>query len=150
MKKLSAFEYVINRLAAREYSEKQLRDRMARKEYDEEDIEEAISVAIERKYLDDERFAASFVRQKAEVQHWGRQRIVQGLRQAGVSSAIIDETLEMVNWDAAWIEAYAKKYGDTLPKDPKDKQRRLGFMARRGFPPRLPTQEDLDGFVGRC
>lgn len=142
-KKLNSYEYVINRLAARDYSEHQLRTKMKEKQHPQDEIDEAISRAQEQGYLSDERFVRSFVRQKAEVQHWGKQKIRMGLIQAGVASHLIDEALQEVDWHEGWLEAYYKKYGLTQPDDPKERQRRLGYIARRGFAPRLPDQEAL-------
>ena len=143
-KKLSAYEYVINRLAARDYSESQLRKRMKEREHPEKEIDEAIDRAIEQGYLSDERFSASFVRQKVDVQLWGKQRVRLGLVQAGIASHMIDQALSEVDWDNGWLEAYYRKYGLTQPADHKDRQRRIGYIARKGFVARIPDQEALD------
>lgn len=142
-KKLSPYEYVINRLAARDYSEHQLRAKMKEKQHPQDEIEEAISRAKEQGYLSDERFVKSYVRQKVEVQHWGKQKIRMGLIQAGVASHLMDEALQEVDWQEGWLEAYYKKYGLTQPEDHKERQRRIGYIARRGFAPRLPDSETL-------
>lgn len=143
-KKLNAYEYVINRLAARDYSENQLRSKMRQREHTQEEIDEAIGKVIEQGYLSDERFVKSYVRQKSEVQSWGKQKIRMGLIQAGVCSHLIDDALSSVDWDGGWLEAYYKKYGLTQPVDRKDRQKRIGYIARRGFSPRIPDQERLE------
>lgn len=142
-KKLNAYEYVINRLAARDYSEHQLRTKMKEKQHPQDEIDEAISRAQAQGYLSDERFVRSYVRQKAEVQFWGKQKIRMGLMQAGVASDLIDAALQEIDWHEGWLEAYHKKYGLTQPADHKERQRRVGYIARRGFAPRLPDQDTL-------
>lgn len=142
-KKMSAYDYVINRLAAREYSEQQLRSKMREKEYPQEEIDEAIQRAQEQRYQDDVRFAHGYTRQKAELNLWGKGRIRMGLIQAGIKDPLLEEALAEIDWKEGWMEAYFKKYGLTQPEDYKERNRRLGFIARRGFPPRLPDSEAL-------
>ncbi len=55
--------------------------------------------------------------------------------QIGASDQTVDDkaTHETVDWLLLAVEARTKKYGNTLPKDPKEKNRQLRFLQYRGF-----------------
>lgn len=48
------------------------------------------------------------------------------------TAAITEENYE-VDWLAQAVEARVRKYGDTIPTDPKEKARQLRFLQYRGF-----------------
>ncbi len=63
-------------------------------EQTEEDIAQIISTLVAERFVDDERFANAFVRDKLRFNGWGRQKIAYKLRTLGVASNIIEKALE--------------------------------------------------------
>lgn len=59
----------------------------------EADIAQIIATLVAEKFVDDERFANAFVRDKLKFNGWGRQKIVYKLRSLGVAQHIIDSAL---------------------------------------------------------
>ncbi len=57
------------------------------------DIAEIISTLVAERFVDDERFANAFVRDKLKFNGWGRQKIVYKLKSLGVAQHIIDSAL---------------------------------------------------------
>lgn len=51
------------------------------------------------RFIDDERFARAFVRDKFRYNHWGRVRISQELRMRKIDSSIIEEALKEIPED---------------------------------------------------
>jgi regulatory protein len=62
--------------------------------YGSDDIEETIEFLSERRYLNDESFAADFARNAAKFRHWGPARIEQRLHELGLSQAHIALAIE--------------------------------------------------------
>lgn len=74
-------------------TEHQLREKLAKGEYPQECIDSAVEYVKKYRYLDDERFASSYVRYHQEK--LSRQQLSVKLSQKGVSKDIIAEALEM-------------------------------------------------------
>lgn len=96
-----------------------------------------ISRLIEERYIDNERFARAYCRDKARFQSWGKRKIIFNLRQKGVSQEIIDDALTHVE-----DETYSEKLETTLRnkfktiagKDPyKVRASLYRHAASRGF-----------------
>ena len=51
-----------------------------------DDLDEIMMELILEKFLDEERYARSFVRGKYRIKKWGRQKITQELKQKGISA----------------------------------------------------------------
>jgi regulatory protein len=64
---------------------------------DDEDTNALISHLIEYNFLDEQRFADSFVSGKHRIKKWGRNKIMAHLKQKHVSKRCIDEALETID-----------------------------------------------------
>lgn len=91
----------------------------------------------QNKFIDDERFAAAFVRDKINFAGWGVYKICEGLRAKGISKEIIDQEMSHISSDdsekqlAEILERKARKVKYTDIYDLKIKLVRYG--ASRGF-----------------
>ena len=85
--------------------------------------------------LSDPRFTASYIRLHINRGH-GPIRIRQELQQKGVNSETIDNAMEEAdtNWFDLAETARQKKFGDSIPCEPKEKARQIRFLQYRGFP----------------
>ena len=63
-------------------------------------IDEIIVELIQDKFIDEERFARSFVRGKFTIKHWGRNKIKQALYRHDLSPYIMQKSFEEIDEDA--------------------------------------------------
>lgn len=61
--------------------------------FTERDMAEIIATLVREKFIDDNRFADAFVRDKLKFNGWGKQKIVFKLRSLGVAADIIERSL---------------------------------------------------------
>ncbi len=93
----------------------------------------------QERYLDNERFARAYCRDKLRFNHWGRTKIAYMLKSKGIEQDIIDNALSEID-----DEHYKQEILDTLTakaatlknKDPQQARAALlRFAASRGFEP---------------
>jgi regulatory protein len=100
-------------------------------------LEEVIIALIQDDFLNEERFARSFVRGKFRMNGWGRNKIIVGLRRKGVPQSIIDialDELEDQDYKSELIQLLEKKRCTIRESDPwKLKQKLFAYAASRGY-----------------
>lgn len=84
--------YVFFLLNRREYSYKEIQDKLHQYLYHENDIKKVLDYIVENKYQSDERMAINFVRNKKH--HYGKLKIKQQLLQKGISADLIEQAIE--------------------------------------------------------
>lgn len=129
---------VMNLLKNRDYTTKQLRDKLKDGGYPEEAVQEALAYAAQLHYTDDLRYAVNFI--SGHENSRSRKRIEQDLLNRGVSKETIEQAWR--EWsdrggsrdEAAMIQALLEKRGyDPKRADSREKQRQGAFLLRRGF-----------------
>lgn len=135
----------MNLLQSKDYTKKQLEDKLRQGEYPQECIDEAIAYVESYGYIDDRRYAKDFIEYHIETK--SRSRIEADLLRRGISKdiirAIFDELSDMgVEQDeSALINDLLsrKKYcADTATR--QEQQKMYGFLYRRGFSPEAITK----------
>ena len=115
-------------------TEHQLREKLAKGEYPQECIDSAIEYVKKYRYLDDERFASSYVRYHQEK--LSRQQLSVKLSQKGVGRDIIAEALEM-EYEADDGEKIrnllSKRHFDPDNTDRQENNKIYQYILRRGF-----------------
>ena len=91
-----AFTAALTLLSARELSETQLRARLTRRQHNPDDIDQAIARLKEDRTLDDRRVARALARMETSIRHRGRARVIQKIRQAGISASIAEDAVKEV------------------------------------------------------
>lgn len=95
----------------------------------------------ERRFIDDERFAHAFARDKMEYARWGRRKIALALYQKRVPRELINEALDNLDEEryiAVLSEIIAAKRRTIAEPDTYDGRTKLyRFAASRGFEPDL-------------
>ncbi len=89
------------------------------------------------KFIDDERYARAYIREKISINGWGAYKIVMGLRGKGVAKEIIDEAIDEIEksqfterlYELLGRKARSVKYENIYQL--KDKLLRFG--AARGY-----------------
>ena len=115
-------------------TEHQLREKLAKGEYPQECIDSAVEYVKKYRYLDDERFASSYVRYHQEK--LSRQQLSVKLSQKGVGRDIIAEALEM-EYEADDGEKIrnllSKRHFDPDNTDRHENNKIYQYILRRGF-----------------
>ena len=102
-----------------------------------DDIDPVIQKLKAGNYIDDNRYATSYVRDKFRLNLWGKIKINHSLRQRGIREEIILSALEQID-DEAYFET-CKMLVQNKNRELKDKNiftrkaKLLRFAAQRGF-----------------
>lgn len=142
-------------LSRREYGKAELKQKLLDKEQDPDKIDALLDEFEEKGYQSDYRTTLMLIRENIRKGR-GRSRIKQAFYQKKIAMPDnIDELIDMANaeseefsefvedsddnlvegvdWLKLAVTARTKKYGNTLPREPKDKARQLRFLQYRGF-----------------
>ncbi|WP_288996249.1 regulatory protein RecX [uncultured Psychrobacter sp.] len=142
-------------LSRREYGKAELKQKLLDKEQDPDKIDALLDEFEEKGYQSDYRTTLMLIRENIRKGR-GRGRIKQAFYQKKIAMPEnIDELIDMANaeseefsefvedgddnlvegvdWLKLAVTARTKKYGNTLPREPKDKARQLRFLQYRGF-----------------
>jgi len=119
----------------------EIRKKLIKWELTEEEVETAIAYLIKEKFIDEDRFASFYVRDKFRFNGWGRIKIRWQLRQKEVNNASLEEALESLD-EASYIEKLAELlYNKKRQIRNKDiwqtKAALVRFGQSRGFEPDL-------------
>ena len=116
-------------------SEKGLREKLRQGHYPEDIIEQAMDYVRSFGYLDDRKYAESFVLSRKESK--SRKEIYAALLQKGVSAEQIQEVLDEVYAEEGEREAIQKlilkKHVDVLQANEEELHKLYGYLARKGF-----------------
>ena len=104
-------------------------------------LEEILADLVTDRFLDEERFARSFARGKFRIKSWGRQRILNELRQRQISDYCLRKALTEIDEDEyrqALKELLEKRAAqETETNDALLRQKLAAYAIRRGFEPEL-------------
>ena len=87
-----------------------------------------------RNLQSDSRFSESFVRSRAE-RGYGPRTIEMGLRECGIEreSAALALEASGYDWCRQAVEVRQRRFGDSLPREARERARQLRFLQYRGF-----------------
>ena len=103
-----------------------------------EELEEIMAALIDENYLDELRYAKSYVRGKFNIKKWGRNKIIQHLNQNQISDYCIRKALLEIEEDAyieTLREVFTKKY-ESLDENLSEfirKNKSITYCLSRGF-----------------
>ena len=120
-------------LSRQDYSVKCMREKLLGKGFSSEDTEKVIEYLVELSYLDDERFADSYVRTHSNI---SRQQLRQKLYRKGIDSEISDIAIEdqYTGDSIALISDLArKKHFDPQEADYESVCKFKAYLYRKGF-----------------
>lgn len=133
--KRPARDYAMWLMGRREYSRKELEQRLKLKGYEIDVINTALDWMSEHNYQSDERFAASLVRQQSN--RLGNRRLSQSLKQKGISEDIAVESMELASDEEERAIQVIQKFSRVNLADKeirmKTKQKAARFLMSRGF-----------------
>ncbi|MCX5696540.1 MAG: regulatory protein RecX [Candidatus Omnitrophica bacterium] len=136
-----AREYAFLLLKFRSRSAQELRQRLEKKKFTPQAVEETIGFLKEKKFIDDLSFARAWVTERLK-KPFGLRRIELELRQKGISAPVIEESLKAAQdgyIEEEIVRGVAKERFSRLEGiEPQKARRRLyGYLVRRGFSPEI-------------
>lgn len=131
-----AYSGLLNYIAYRERCESEVSDWLFRKGFP--DLRsELIQRLIDKNYLNDERFARLFTRDRVKLKQWGPTRLRQELMKKRINRDIIEQAIENiseeVDFNAMATDLAARKLKSISEPTLKDKKRIWAFLQRRGY-----------------
>ena len=131
---MSAKSVAVKLLSRREHSAFEIRDKLQKRDFEEQEIAQAISDLEQGGWLSDERYAEAYIRMRQQ-KGFGPLRIAMELNERGVDERIIDTYLQDVedSWQQILEQQYLKKYKNRPVEDYSDKAKRIRFLQYRGF-----------------
>ena len=118
---------------------KDVRDKLKSFDIPQETKDEILDYLLDNRFVNDERFARSFVRGKVNQSGWGLNKIRFHLMQKGIAKDIIDETLGQTD-----EEVYRQKLIDILNVKSKTVKAEFDFERKR----KLAAYAMQKGFEG--
>ena len=139
-------EIALNKLkkycAYQDRSHYEVRSKLLSLEVYGQDLEEIMLLLIEENYLNEERFAKSFIRGKFRMKRWGRQKIKQALFQHQISEYCMKQGMKEIDeeeyiqvLESILKERFDKALGKHNALIAKDAA--IKYASNRGFEPNL-------------
>ena len=135
---INSRDYALRLIEFRDRTEKELREKLAAKGCNEEQIEDTVEFLKNYGYIDDGRYASHFTHDAINLKKWGKIRIRTELLRKGIDR----ETAEFAIEDAfAEIEEdrvlsqMQSRFKDSDFSNMKVRTRIFNFFLRRGFTP---------------
>lgn len=117
-----------------------------------EAIDHIIVELIKDDYLNESRFAQSFVRGKFRIKKWGKQRLVSELRKRDISSANINRALKEINEEEYYktFDQLARKRFNSLNsgKCELNKKKLTNYLLYRGWESQMVYEKVRELFKG--
>ncbi len=136
----SAYLAALKMLGGRELSERQVRQRLARRGFDQDEIDAAVARLVHDRSLDDDRAARAMAHAETSLKKRGRRRVTQRLQAAGIAPAVvqraIEQTFASIDADALMTAALHKRLrGRERIADDREFQRLYRYLVGQGFEP---------------
>lgn len=129
--RVQAYDY----LARREHTRAELMNKLLRKGYRREVIEQALEDLTREGAISHVRFVEDYIENRAR-KGYGPNRIRAELAHKGIDQTDIDEGLQTADID--WLEqtrlCYERKYKGVKMTDMKEKLKRKRYLYQRGYP----------------
>jgi len=139
-----ALNYTFRILSKKDYTEREIGEKLYQKGYKKEIREKTIGRLKELGFLDDRKFAQEFIERRLLRKVAGKYLLAKKLQEKGIRKEIVEESLEKVYPEKE--EDLAKKAGEkflsrlnSLPLE-KKKVRLFSFLSRQGFPSEMCVQ----------
>lgn len=104
-------------------------------EGDREAAAKVLEVLVAEKYVDDQRYAAAYAREKAMILGWGETKIRYMLSGKRVDRSLIDMALKEIDVEKAdlRLQKLLENKAETLKADPQIRLKLLRFALGRGY-----------------
>lgn len=130
-----ALQKALHFIAFQPRSEKEIRAKLAKYGFKEGVIERVLNELIEKRYLDDARFARDWVESRSQSKPRSRRFYMYELKNKGISETAIQQAIETAPEDAELAYALGVKYLNRFSNldDAEFAKKMQGVLARRAF-----------------
>ena len=123
--------------AQAEHCQQEMRDKMRRWGVDEVAQDRVVDRLVKERYVDDERYARAFVKDKIRYNKWGRRKVQQALRQKHIEQEIQQQVLDEID-EKEYLEVLRpllkqKRKSTKAANDYEMNQKLMRFALGRGF-----------------
>lgn len=129
-------DYALKLITIKDRTEKELRDKLREKNFDENITQEVIEFLKHYGYINDKRYAEHFTSDGINIKKWGKSRIRTELLHRGVDretvEIVIEDAFMEVEDDRLQMEM-EKRFGNADFSNMKERTRIFNFYMRRGF-----------------
>ena len=123
--------------AQAEHCQQEMRDKMRRWDLDETAQNRIVARLVKERYIDDERYARAFVKDKIRYNKWGRRKVQQALWlkhiDADIQQRVLDEIDEKEYLDVLRPLLKQKRKSIKAESDYELNQKLVRFALGRGF-----------------
>ena len=123
--------------AQAEHCQQEMRDKMRRWELDETAQNRIVARLVKERYIDDERYARAFIKDKIRYNKWGRRKVQQALWlkhiDADIQQRVLDEIDEKEYLDVLRPLLKQKRKSIKAESDYELNQKLVRFALGRGF-----------------
>ena len=131
MEKKSLMARPVDLLSRREYSRRELMQKLKPHAESEEELLEVLERLGERAWQSDQRAAEQMTRVKGEK--YGSLRLRQVMREKGIDAETIEQALEGQDDFSRAQQVWQRKFG-SQPATREERAKQVRFLAGRGFP----------------
>lgn len=123
--------------AQAEHCQQEMRDKMRRWGVDEVAQDRVVDRLVKERYVDDERYARAFVKDKIRYNKWGRRKVQQALWQKHIDQEIQQQVLDEID-EKEYLEVLCpllkqKRKSTKAANDYEMNQKLMRFALGRGF-----------------
>ena len=123
--------------AQAEHCQQEMRDKMRRWGVDEVAQDRVVDRLVKERYVDDERYARAFVKDKIRYNKWGRRKVQQALWQKHIEQEIQQQVLDEID-EKEYLEVLCpllkqKRKSTKAVNDYEMNQKLMRFALGRGF-----------------
>lgn len=131
--KKQTFNKALDLIAYRDHSSKEIKDKLTRKGYDNDSIEEALNKLDEYNFINDEKYAINYSNYSLKNKKNGKNKIIYELKQKGIPSHILNslEFDEEKEYEVAKDLCYKKL--NTLRDDERKREKLYRYLSSKGF-----------------
>lgn len=130
---------VLHYCAYQDRCTQEVRTKLATFDMPDSEKKKMLKLLVDEGYLDDERYASTFVRSKIHLKKWGVNKIKMSLKMKGISEEIINDALSEID-----LEIYKEELIKVLKSkkinesDPYKKKAKLAqYAMQKGYEPNL-------------
>lgn len=128
---------IANICSKRETPESDVVNKLSKWNIDIKDIKEIVKWLIDNNFINENRYAAAYTREKLYINKWGKNKIREGLIGKKINRDIIDTTLSEIDVEdyKSICHQLLEKKSKSIPPDDeyKTKVKIIRFLVSRGF-----------------
>ena len=128
---MKAYDKALSLLAMREHTAKEIKDKLTRKGYSDDDITDAVERLISENAISEERFAESYIRSRMRKNPEGKPVLMMRLRERGCPDSASRNAVESY-WENLLFMPYLASSYDVLSSR-KGREYATASLMRKGF-----------------